>query len=74
MFTCYDMFWQICSCDESDCSTCQAEKEAVLSATTWFDSKTCTENEENFTKVDPSQSMIYVSEMQLPSDTSDDYR
>ena len=68
------MFWQICSCDESDCSTCQAEKEAVLSATAWFDSKTYTANYENFAKVDPSQSMICIAEMQLPSDTSNDQR
>ena len=63
--------FQICCCDESDCGTCQAEKEAVSTATSWFDTATCAET---YTKVDPSQSMIYLSEMQLHTDTSDDKR
>ena len=68
IFTCDDIFSQICACDELDCGTCQAEKEAVLSATSWFESSN------SYTKVDPSQSMIYVSEMQLHTDTSGDKR
>ena len=28
---------QVCACDSADCETCEAEKEAILSATRWFD-------------------------------------
>ena len=39
------MYTQICSCHQQTCGTCNAERQAVVSAIEWFDKTTVDDTE-----------------------------